>query len=159
MENPKIVETAEFLGATYYGKDVDGDVYGYNYKIKLRDDACEYELRTFQFITGRESGLIGKGIEFDKTTLSGYSDFELVDKKDLGEGQDHRDIEAILKSPGSSVEEAILLVAHVKRLEKEKEELQDGWRWMMDCYKRTLAREPVRNLDEVFSYAENRLKE
>ncbi|WCK57273.1 hypothetical protein PP175_29215 (plasmid) [Aneurinibacillus sp. Ricciae_BoGa-3] len=47
----------------------------------------------------------------------------------------------------------------VNELKKENEELKSCLRWMMDCYKATLWNKPVRNLDEVFSYADSLLKE
>ena len=46
-----------------------------------------------------------------------------------------------------------------EKLMKENEELKSCIRWMMDCYKATLRSKPVKNLDEVFSYAESLLKE
>lgn len=48
---------------------------------------------------------------------------------------------------------------NIEEYAKENEELKDALEWMMDCYKRTLSSQSVRNLDEVFSYAEKLLKE
>lgn len=45
------------------------------------------------------------------------------------------------------------------KVKEENEELKSCIRWMMRCYKQTLWNKPVRNLDEVFSYAESLLKE
>jgi hypothetical protein len=42
---------------------------------------------------------------------------------------------------------------------EENKELKSCLKWMMDCYKATLWNKPVKNLDEVFSYAEKLLKE
>lgn len=47
----------------------------------------------------------------------------------------------------------------IEKLNKENEELKNCIRWMMECYKATLWNKPVRNLDEVFSYAESLIKE
>lgn len=41
---------------------------------------------------------------------------------------------------------------------KENEELKEAISWLMDCYKRTLGSQSVRNLDEVFSYAESLIR-